>query len=216
MRRKPASAARRRPARHDWTPGPGHQGTAVSTRRNQFRSASAMCRTGPASVNPGACRTVSRGRSAARCLPSPSSVGRLDHLVHSHGEPVWAGRHRRAIRQGRHINIVRRGIRSRGRLALGHRHHVPTCEYAVGRIRRSISSRRITAAALCLTLSGDSQLSRPDARAGSGQNKNVSGGGHACRMRRSHSTGVRIHPALEPWFLTKVLPVSAGSQARLR
>ena len=29
---------------------------------------------------------------------SPSSIGQLDHLVHSHGEPGWAGRPRRAIR----------------------------------------------------------------------------------------------------------------------
>ena len=40
------------------------------------------------------CRPASRSRPAARCLPSPSSVGRSDHLVHGHGESGRAGRHR--------------------------------------------------------------------------------------------------------------------------
>jgi hypothetical protein len=72
------------------------------------------------------CRPVSRGRSVARCLPSPSSVGRPDDLVHGHGGSGRAGRHRCAVRQGRHMNGARRGLRSKDRLARQKRWRVTT------------------------------------------------------------------------------------------
>src|SRR5689334_2303040 len=37
-------------------------------------------------------------------LPPASSLTRPGHLVHGHGDPGGAGRHRRAVRQGRHMN----------------------------------------------------------------------------------------------------------------
>jgi hypothetical protein len=49
--------------------------------------------------------------------PSPSTVGRPDHLVHGHGESRRAGRRRCAIRQSRHMNMARGGLPSRDRLA---------------------------------------------------------------------------------------------------
>lgn len=60
-----------------------------------------------------------RGRSVTRRLPSSSSVGRLDDLVRGHGEPGWAGCHRRAAHQGRHMTRVRAGLWPRERRAPG-------------------------------------------------------------------------------------------------
>jgi hypothetical protein len=48
--------------------------------------------------------TRSRSRPTAWCVPSPSPVRRSDHLVHGHGASGRAGRHRCAVRQGRHLN----------------------------------------------------------------------------------------------------------------
>ena len=53
---------------------------------------------------PGARRPVSGRRAAAGRLPSASSAGRSDNLVHGHGEARRTGYHRRAVRQGRHLN----------------------------------------------------------------------------------------------------------------
>lgn len=104
-----------------------------------------------------------------------------------------------------------------GLTTIGHRNHGLTCEYATGRIMEI--NFIVTNHGRCpmpYIPSGDSQLSRPGAYAGSGQNENVSGRGHACYMSRSQSTGVDIYPASGPWFLTEAPPVNAGSQAHLR
>ena len=47
----------------------------------------------------------------ARCLPSPSTVGRLDHLVRGHGGCRRASRRRCAVRQSGHMNMAHGGLR---------------------------------------------------------------------------------------------------------
>ena len=51
-----------------------------------------------------------------RCqvLPSPSSVGRPDHLVHGHRESRRAGRHCCAVCQGRYMNMGPRQVQLSG------------------------------------------------------------------------------------------------------
>jgi hypothetical protein len=106
--------------------------------------------------------------------------------------------------------------RSRDRLALGHRHHGPTCECAVDRILKINFVDTNYGRCPSLTFRRRFSTGPPWRIRGSGQNENVSGGGHACHMSRSQSTHVDINPASGPWFLTEAPPVHAGSQALLR
>lgn len=48
------------------------------------------------------------------------------------------------------------------------------------------------------------------------ENENVGGSGHDCDMSKPQPTSADTHPALGPWFLTKVPSVDVDSPARLR